>query len=166
MAHEHDVPILVAHAHQDREGSWITHEADPDPMVGLAIDRTAVTLAPRSRQVVRADAALARANIAFDRVGEVLVVAAPDLARSTAALAADGVTEISVAEVARISLVGRDAARVTSAALANADAACRCALSTSPALVTVIVARPDADDMARALHAALLHSVRRYPLVA
>jgi len=166
MARDHDVPILVAHAHRDHEGTWVTSQADPDPVVGLAIDRMAVVLAPRSGEIVRADAALARAGIAFDRAGEALVVAASNQACSIAALAEDGVTDVSVEEVARLSLIGRHAAAVTSAALEHVDAARRVTLSTTPELVTVIVPRPHAEDLARVLHAALLQSVRRYQLVA
>lgn len=166
MARDHDVPILVAHAHREHEGTWVTAQVDPDPVVGLAIDRMAVMLAPRSGEIVRADAALARAGIAFDRAGEGLVVAASNQACSIAVLAESGVTDVSVEEVARLSLIGRHAAAVTSAALEHVDAARRVMAGATPGLVTVVVPRSHAEDLARVLHAALLQSVRRYQLVA
>jgi len=166
MARDHDVPILVAHAHRDHEGTWVTTKDDPDPMVGIALDRAVVALAPRSCEVARADEALARAGIAFDRVGELLVVATSNLARSIGTIAADGVSDVHVEEVARVTLVGRDAAAVTSAAFEHVGAAHRFGVGTTPELVTVIVTRPHADDVTRALHASLLQSVRRYQLVA
>ena len=166
MARDHDVPILVAHAHQDRDGSWITGQRDRDPVVGLALDRTAVALAPRAGEVVRADAALARAGITFDRVGERLVVTAASVARATAAIAAGGVTECAAEEVARISLAGRDAAQVAATALEHVDAARGLPVGRTSELATVIVPRSDADALARVLHAALVQSVTRYQLVA
>jgi aspartate kinase len=166
MARDHDVPILVAHAHREHEGTWVTAQDDHDPVVGIAIDRMGIVLAPQPEEIVRADAALARAGIAFDRAGEVLVVAASNQAASIAVLAEAGVTEVSLEEVTRISLIGRDAAAVSFAALAHVDAAHRVMAGTSPEFVTVIAPRPHAEALARVLHAALLQSVRRYQLVA
>lgn len=166
MARDHDVPIHVAHAHRDDQGTWVTDQPDPGPMAGLALDRLAVAVTPPAGGASRAAEALVCAGIAFDRAGELLVIAASNVAHSIAALAADGIVDIKVEEVARISVVGRDAIAVTSAALEHADAAHRIQLGGTPELATVIVNRQQANEIARVLHAALLRAVKHHQLVA
>ena len=155
MARDHHVSILVAHAHAEREGTWVTARADSSPVVGLAVDRALVAIA--SDDVERAIGVLAHARIDAVRAGSWIVTATANADRCHLALLAARIVVESVEPVARIALVGRAAATTMCSAFERLELTTR-ALAFDRCVATATVPIRELDPIVQTLHALLLHS--------